>query len=356
MDSSGQPWYVQPWTSLPTAFSVGPYFGTSSGSSTTGVHVGDIIVQDPAPAPPNCSISKAYVTTSGQSVAFFFETGLTGSGGTAIIPTPSVAGGCNFLPSFFQNGTSIGLGTNAWVTGYHSCAIVQLQPGVQINPGDIVTVATPSSWISCGVGNAANQVIDLAISNYTGQSCFGTESLIKTLRPGFNINPLGPWDFGYYNINANMIYEQEYQQPGGGGSTTNLGYPNVLEETVGSATQFFYPGDGGNQLDSAGVPGIPGYWMVMWDDLYPSYAGGTATSLSLGPQWSGLAGDVSVTQDSTCTSVANPGSTGTPSFRVSMASHDHRNSNRSHRSGSNVSGVSSIGSNCLFHATFLDME
>ena len=140
--------YLDP--TIPSIIAVGPYFQYDAGGPTSGIHIGNIIVQDPAPAPPNCSISKAYVTTSGQSVAFFFETGLTGSGGSAIIPTPSLAGGCNFLPSFFQNGTSIGQGTNSWVTGYHCCAIVQLQPGVQINPGDIVTVTTPPSWINCG--------------------------------------------------------------------------------------------------------------------------------------------------------------------------------------------------------------
>ena len=84
-------------STIPSIIAVGPYFQYDAGGPTSGVHIGNIIVQDPAPPPPNCSISKAYVTTSGQSVAFFFETGLTGNGGTAIIPTPSACGRMQFL-------------------------------------------------------------------------------------------------------------------------------------------------------------------------------------------------------------------------------------------------------------------
>ena len=144
------------FSSLPIAFAVGPYMQGAVGGLTSVCHVGNIVVQDIPPALPNCQISKAYVTTSGQSAAFFFE---TISGNTPVLPTA-----LNYAPSFSQNGTSIGIGTNSWITGYHSCAIIQFQPGIQINPGDIVTVSTPASWMSCGTANATNQVINLGVT------------------------------------------------------------------------------------------------------------------------------------------------------------------------------------------------
>jgi len=194
LNTSNQP-YGASLSSLPSAIAVGPYFFGATGTATTGIHVGNIVVQDIPPPPPNCQISNAYVTTSGQSVAFLFE---TISGSTPVIPTV-----LNYAPSFFHNGTSIGIGTNSWITGYHSCAIIQFQPGIQINPGDIVTVSTPASWMSCGTANAANQVINLEIGNYTGQSCFGTGTLAKTFKPGLNFSDIGSSGSTLYNIPLN---------------------------------------------------------------------------------------------------------------------------------------------------------
>ena len=284
-------------TTIPSIIAVGPYFNNVVSSATTGIHVGNIVVQDIAPATPNCSISKAYVTTGGQSVAFFFETGLTGSGGSRITPNAM-----NYAPSFFQNGISVGVGTNAWITGYHSCAIVQFQLGIQINPGDTVTVSTPASWMSCGTGNAANQVTHFSLTNYTGQSCFGTESLAKTFRPGFNMTDLGPWDSGHYSVLANWRYKLG---TGGAGSYTFDGYLTSMAYTT-QVMQFLYPGQytGGNNLDSAGSPGVSGYWAIKYDDNYLSYSGAAQTFLSIIPSYY-QASNVSVSQDSVCTSASN---------------------------------------------------
>jgi len=302
--TDGVNWYDlltvgNPWTpslsSLPTAIAVGPYFSGAVGTPTTGVHVGNIVVRDIAPASPNCQISNAYVTTGGQSVAFFFE---TISGNTSVLPTA-----LNYAPSFFKNGISIGAGINAWVTGYHSCAIVQLQPGVQINPGDTVTVSTPASWMSCGTSNAANQVTNLTIGNYTGQSCFGTASLAKTFKPGLNFSDLGSLDYTLYNVPRNWRYRLS------NGYTIGQGPTDVCYSFLNLSEN--------NGIDSTNYPGIPGYWAIGFDDNYIA-AGGVATAITIVSQGSGC----TVTQDSDCTSVSNPGSGGLNQYYMFIIARD----------------------------------
>ena len=237
------------FSSLPTAISVGPYLQGDVGGLTTGFHVGNIVVQDMPPAPPTCQISKAYVTTSGQSAAFFFE---TISGSTPVFPTA-----LNYAPVFFKNGTSIGFGTNSWITGYHNCAIIQFQPGVQVNPGDTVTVSAPATWMLCGSSNAANQVVNLEISNYTEQSCFGTDSLVKTFKPGLNFSDYGTSDATMYIVAKNWRLRCSGLFYGPGGS---------LYAAASFLNQW------SNGVDSTGYPGITGYWAIGFDDMeYSTY-------------------------------------------------------------------------------------
>ena len=255
-------------SSLPTAFTAGLYCDGTVVTATTGPHIANLIVQDPAPAPPTCQVSKAYVTTGGQSVAFFFE---TISGNTAVTPTAM-----NFAPSFFLNGVSIGGGVNAWVTGKHSCAIVQLQPGTQINPGDTVTVSTPASWMSCGLTNAANEVANLAITNYSGMSCFGTNTLVKAFKPGLNFSALGTTDGTQYNIPLNWRYRL---QPAEAGSTNTVdGYPTVMLHPT-EKLSFLSLGTG-NSIDATQTPGVPGMWAIGFDDNYVA-KGGSPTTLAI---------------------------------------------------------------------------
>ena len=128
----------------------------------------------------------------------YFETGLTGTGGTSLFST-----NCKYPPSFTQNGNSIGVGVNPWVTGYHDCAIIQLPTGVQINPGDSVTMTTIQSWMSCSGTNYANAVTNFALTNNSGQSCFGTENLVKTFKPGLNFSDWGTVDATLYIVAKN---------------------------------------------------------------------------------------------------------------------------------------------------------
>ncbi|MGO9815803.1 MAG: beta strand repeat-containing protein [Isosphaeraceae bacterium] len=248
----------------------GLQYSLSTHTSSTGVHIGAIIVQDIPPAQPTCSISNAYVTTGGQSVAFFFERGLTGSGGTAVIPTTM-----NYAPSFFRNGTSLDREVNAWITGYHSCAIVQFQPGTQINPGDVVTVSTPASWMSFGTTDSANQVTNLPIANHSGMSCFGTNTLVKTFKPGLNFSHLGSTDYTLYNVPKNWRYRLGMAV---NSAVTRDGYPRHMAATT--ITQSFLNVSGTNFIDSTGYPGVPGFWAIGYDDNYVAN-GGSPTTLSI---------------------------------------------------------------------------
>ena len=205
------------------------------------------------------------------------------------------------------------MGTNAWVTGYHSCAIVQLQPGVQINPGDTVTVTTPPSWVNCGTGNAANQVVNFALGNYTGRSCFGTEALTKTLRIGFDVADFGPIFHAYYIIPMNWRYSLEW---GSGMDYTVDGSVNGMWASTGSR-MFQDTGmyTAGNGVDSAGAPGLSGYWALRYDDN--SYSTSPTTLSIIAAQYQ--IGTATVIQDDVCTSVANPGVNGIGQFYMFKA-------------------------------------
>ncbi len=247
------PFTVLP-TSLPSAYGVGPYFQATPVTATTGIHVGNVVVQDPLPPPPTCQISRAYVGTSGKTIVFFFS---TISGNTPVNPTA-----LNYAPSIFQNGNPIGPGVNAWVTGYHQCAVLSLQSGQQINPGDTVTISTPTSWMTCGAGSV-NAVTNLPISNYTGMSCFGTDSLAKTIRPGLNFSNSGASNGTLYNIPKNWRYRLS---PSEAGSTNTVdGYPTRMLHPTETLSILDYTGMS-NNIDSTNYPGIAGVWAIGFDD------------------------------------------------------------------------------------------
>ena len=299
--------YVIQTSSVPSSVTPGLYFTGTAVTPTTGPHIANLVAQDPAPATPRCSIATsspagtagAYISTSGQKAVFFFANGLSG-GPSNIIPTAM-----NFAPSFFKNGTSIGVGINAWITGYHSCATVDLQPGIQINPGDVVTVSAPASWMSLGTTNASNGVNKLEIANYSGMSCFGTNTLTKTFKPGFNFSDEGPSDGARYNIPMNWRYKLQSTI---WSSNTVDGYPTKFVNT--SLVLPFFDATTSNSIDNTEYPGLSGYWAIAYDDNYQSYSGAVPTTLSIVPMTS----DCVVTQDATCVSVSNPGTNGIGQF------------------------------------------
>ena len=261
-----------PWTlgQVGTTISVGPYFNSATiGTPTTGTHIGNIVVQDIAPASPNCQIATsspvgtagAYVGTSGRNIIFFFEQ-LSNRG--VVVPTAM-----NYSPTIYRNGISIGLAVEPWITGYHACAILQLMPGIQIATTDIVAITAPASWMSCGAAYASNAVSSpLTIANYTGKSCFGTAELTKTLKPGFNFSDLGTIPETLYNIPRNWRYRL-----GMPGYPTNMGSTTITPWFISYAPCA-------NGIDSTNYPGIAGYWAIGFDDNYIANSG-VATQLSI---------------------------------------------------------------------------
>ena len=261
--SASQPIGIDP-TQLPTRFAVGPYFSGVSGSATTGVHFGNIIVQDIAPASPNCQISKAYVTSSGQSIMLFYE---TISGNTPVYPSA-----LNYPLTFFQNGTLLNpTEINYWVGSGALCAGVLLLPGIQIYSTDTATMLAPASAIALGQGNASAAIsTPLILANNAptsstalgfGKSCFGTDTLVKTMKVGTNINYNGADSDNPYQMFAN----HRYHIPTTPFATyTQDGYPsNFTNLTV----DFLDLGGLPNNIDSTNYPVSPGYYAVGYDDL-----------------------------------------------------------------------------------------
>jgi hypothetical protein len=247
-------------------FSGGLLYQLTPSSPTTGVHIGNLTFRDPTPPSPTSRLSSAYVTSSGKSVSFFFK---KISDSSAVIPTA-----LNYAPAIYQNGNSIGYLVTSWTTGVHSCAVLCLQSGQQINTGDAITISAPASWMTTQT-TAAEAVTNLAITNNTGMSCFGTDTLVKTFKPGLNFSHLGTSAGTLYNMPKNWRYRLE---PSEAGSTNTVdGYPTAMYHPT-EVMQFCYT-NVGNGLDSTGEPGVPGYWAIGFDDL--SYGTSSATALSI---------------------------------------------------------------------------
>ena len=256
---------------------VGPMFEDIGGTESTGLHIGNLVVADMPPALPNCQIAKANISSSGYSAVFFFE---TISGNTPVNPTA-----CTYLPSFYRivNGvpTFIGLGQNPWVQGI-SCAILQFPPGIQIAATDVVTVSTSQSWMACGSGYAANGVQNFTLTNCVGMSSFGTDTLLKTLKPGFNISiPPGLMHASFQILRANLRHQI---QPGGYGTFNADGSPLAMSSQTTNMYISNYAAEGSG-IDNLTVPGIPGYYALSYDDI--AYGTANQCNLSIASDYTG---------------------------------------------------------------------
>ena len=273
------PWIINN-TSLPVAVAAGLLYQGTVGTPTTGLHIGSLILQDIQPATPNCQISKAYVTTSGQMVAVFFS---QISNGSPVIPS-----GLTYAPAIFQNGASIGALSIAWIASYHNMALLFMptnpntgQP-YTINPGDAVTISAAQSWMACGTANAATAVTHMPLLNFSSQSSFGTNTLVKTLRPGYNISDFGSSDSSLFSCFANLRYRL---QPMLYSLSTVDGYPTSMYSNPGYTAFASEPPNPANDIDSTGYAGFqPGLYAVRWDDL--SYTT-SPTILAICPQGTG---------------------------------------------------------------------
>ena len=252
-------------TTLPTSYAVGPVFSGVAGTTTAGTHVGNIVAQDVSPASPNCQLSNAYVTSSGQSAMLFYE---TISGNTPIYPS-----GLNFPLTFFQNGTLINPAEiNYWIGSGSLCAGVLFPPGIQVYATDTVTVLAPSSAIALGSGNASSPITTpYTLTNNaptsstalgSGKSCFGTDTLVKTFKPGTNISYNLVDITVPYSVFANLRYRFD---AGPFATSRQDGYPSVLYYNP-SAFDLVDVSQT-NNIDATSYPVMPGYYAVGYDDL-----------------------------------------------------------------------------------------
>ena len=170
-----QPSYQFP---TPTSFAVGPIFSASTSTATTGIHIGDLVVRDVVLGTPNSEITKAHVASSGESIAVFFDTSGTPSAPQFMLTAPTV----------YKNGTSMGSLSSGvpWINSSSLCMLIPLPSPVL--PTDVITMTTTSGWMMLNDLGAVGAATNLAVTNYTGQSCFGTGSLVRTLKPGVNIS------------------------------------------------------------------------------------------------------------------------------------------------------------------------
>ena len=159
--------------------------------------------------------------------------------------------------------------------------------------------------MSLGTTNASNGVTNLAIANYSGMSCFCTNALTKTFKPGFNFSDFGSYDQSRYNILLNWRYKLQSTEWSANAAD---GYPTEFANT--SLVVPFFDITSGNGIDSTEYPGLSGYWAIGYDDNHQSYSGAVATTLSIVPMTS----DCVVTQDATCVSVSNAGTNGIGQF------------------------------------------
>ena len=293
-------------TTLPASFAVGPFFSGVAGSTTTGVHIGNIIVQDVSPASPNCQISNAYITSSGQSIMLFYET-IDGN-------TPVVPSSLNYPLSFFLNGSIINpADIHYWVGSGASCAGVLLPAGVQVYSTDTVTMLAPASAIALGTGNASvaistphtltNNAPTSAAALGSGKSCFGTDTLAKTMKPGTYVGYNGVDSNNPYSIFANLRYRLPstvFAQ------NSNDGYPVTLNfATLG---MDFVDCSLTNNLDATEYPVKPGHYALGYDDL--AYGTSNECNLSL-IATAFTPAETVVTQVTSCN---NPGSNGIGQF------------------------------------------
>ena len=207
-----------------------------------------------AAATPNASIAVSspyaagcYIGTSGQQLFAFFVAGTAGTGSAEI---PSVI---NQAPLIYHSGTLVGQCTNPLVVpGTFPYVSFNLPSGVVVSEGATgYSISTQPSWVTMQSGDVCNGITEQAITNYAGQSCFGTGKLTKTFKPGMNFSYIGPIDACTYNVAKN--WRLRMGTPYLANGPLYVGYP-------------FLNLSWSNGVDSTNYPGIPGYWAIGFDD------------------------------------------------------------------------------------------
>ena len=84
---------------------VGPVFNLGAATAATGIHIGNLIIQDLEIGSPDSQISNAYVASSGESLALFFS-----RSGSQLYPNYMVS-----APTIYKNGASEGISAQSFL-------------------------------------------------------------------------------------------------------------------------------------------------------------------------------------------------------------------------------------------------
>jgi hypothetical protein len=218
---------------------------------------GSALYADPLVWAAAARIKTAYIGTSGKTCVFMFKS--IGSGQDIFAQTSLTP------PTITKNGVCLGQLINPWVTGVHKSVMYGLPAGTSVVPGDSVTIDAPVSWMITSAGDA-EAVSGLAIGNNAGKSCFGTDTLTKTLKLGMNI------EGGYAAANGSLAVLKNWRYRCGAfsGATMDAGGKPLTLTLHNYAGTPIYSNNDINGIDATGMPGPTGLFAVGWDDLNPS--------------------------------------------------------------------------------------
>lgn len=197
---------------------------------------------------PSAFIENAYVGTCGETLFFSFIT----SSNIRAIPIQQ------YDPiSIYKNGSFIGQSKDLWLTGSHRYIMYTFPSGESATTDDVISITT-SGWILTNVGDVAD-VVNYTVDNKVGRSCFGTESINKTLPIGFNVG--GPTDPGTINfVYKNLALRCSNYQ----GTTVDIsGYP--ITTSITNCAAPIIAVNNSNGIDLTGTPGITGLVAISWD-------------------------------------------------------------------------------------------
>ncbi len=266
---------------------VGPVFNLGAATAATGIHIGNLIIQDLEIGSPDSQISNAYVASSGESLALFFS-----RSGSQLYPNYMVS-----APTIYKNGASVGdLSTVIpWIEPTAYPMILPLPSGVAIASTDLVTISSSAGWMLLSGNGVAEAQTNFSVTNFVGRSCFGTDELQKTLPIGVNIACPGTCPNDYSQVFKNMA------------SRLSIGGSTRLPTTPGGTQnfQFISMGGQGSQVPNVfeGV-GVTGYFAIGYDDEYITNGGSQTPQLKIISDDPGLG---VVTQITSCD---NPGTGG----------------------------------------------
>ncbi|WP_165221926.1 LamG domain-containing protein [Aquisphaera insulae] len=240
------------------------------------------------------------VLTGGTLVRAMFSAAVNG-----VPATPSLL---ITAPTIAVNGTVVGQLQQLDLAGTCSDWLFRIPGGVSVDPADAVTFSAPMGWANTSTGITFGAT-NAPVENRVGRSAFGTDALVKTLKPGMNMgwspnesNPgvvlknwaakLGLWLGGtVFDRNGNGTMP----------STTDQG--RIFYETFGSCTNV-------NEM----VPHPDGVYAIGWDDL--DAANGYPTDFTLGKS---AGSDLTITELAGC---RNPGVNGVGKVRLYQITHN----------------------------------